>query len=111
MEDFYVSFGARLRTARRAAGLSQADLAGRVGLSRTSITNIERGKQHPSLLLASVLAEHVGASLTELLAEISRVRQKGALNHRIEEKLEQYPERSREWIKDVVLSTSRGNKS
>lgn len=43
--DFYRQFGQLLRQARRDAGLSQEDLATSIGLTRTSISNIEQGRQ------------------------------------------------------------------
>lgn len=43
--DFYRRFGRHLRQARRAAGLSQADLAVAIKLARTSVSNIEKGRQ------------------------------------------------------------------
>ena len=44
-EGFYQQFGRQLRQARKAAGLSQADLAVALDLTRTSVTNIEKGRQ------------------------------------------------------------------
>ena len=46
---FYQQFGRNLRQARRDAGLSQADLAVAIELTRTSISNIENGRQGISL--------------------------------------------------------------
>ena len=43
--SFYQQFGKKLRQTRREAGLSQADLAIALGLTRTSISNIENGRQ------------------------------------------------------------------
>ena len=43
--SFYQQFGKKLRQTRRGAGLSQADLAIALGLTRTSISNIENGRQ------------------------------------------------------------------
>lgn len=43
--DFYPRFGRTLRRARKAAGLSQEDLGKAVGLNRTSVSNIEKGRQ------------------------------------------------------------------
>ena len=43
--DFYRRFGERLRHARRAVGLSQVDLAMAIKLTRTSVSNIEQGRQ------------------------------------------------------------------
>ena len=42
---FYEIVGARIKTQRDELGLRQEDLAESIGLSRTSVTNIERGRQ------------------------------------------------------------------
>jgi transcriptional regulator with XRE-family HTH domain len=62
-----VDFGRLLRSARRAAALSQQELGERVGLSRTSITNIERGSQPVALHTFIRLASAVGVPAAELL--------------------------------------------
>lgn len=49
MDDFYRAFGGRVRAARESLGLSQEHLAIRVGLSRASIANVERGAQRVAL--------------------------------------------------------------
>jgi len=51
VEPFYREFGDALRAARAARGLSQEALATGVGLSRTSVANIERGRQRIPLHL------------------------------------------------------------
>lgn len=43
--------GALIRARRRSLGLSQADLASKLGTSRLWITEIERGKPRASLIL------------------------------------------------------------
>jgi transcriptional regulator with XRE-family HTH domain len=63
----YIDFGRLLRSARRAADLSQQELGERVGLSRTSITNIERGSQPVALHTFIRLASAVGVPVAELL--------------------------------------------
>src|SRR5262245_46941217 len=45
IDEFYAALGAAVRKRREELGLTQAELSERVGLSRTSITNIERGRQ------------------------------------------------------------------
>lgn len=67
-EDLLLAeFGQRLRSRREAGGVSQEALADRAGLSRTSIVNIEKGRQGVSLptlyRLARALACDVGALL------------------------------------------------
>ncbi len=45
-EPLYKAFGSAVSTRRKALGLTQAELAGKVKLSRASIANIESGRQN-----------------------------------------------------------------
>jgi transcriptional regulator with XRE-family HTH domain len=67
MDGLYREFGRYVRDARKEAGLTQEHLAERVGLTRTSVTNIERGRQHISLHQLYLLAAAVGRQPGELL--------------------------------------------
>jgi transcriptional regulator with XRE-family HTH domain len=69
VEALYLAFGRALRSARKEAELTQNDVARRVGLSRTSITNIERGSQHISLHQLFLLASAVGVEPATLLPD------------------------------------------
>lgn len=44
-DDFYPRFGQALQRVRKASGLSQEDLGKAIGLNRTSVSNIENGRQ------------------------------------------------------------------
>jgi transcriptional regulator with XRE-family HTH domain len=44
-DRFYKALGAAIRAQREQLGLTQGDLSKQLHLSRTSITNIERGRQ------------------------------------------------------------------
>jgi len=58
LNAFYKAFGKLLRLKREQRdGLTQEKLGLLIGLSRTSITNIEKGRQHISLHQLFVLAE------------------------------------------------------
>jgi DNA-binding XRE family transcriptional regulator len=67
--QFYKAFGIRLARARRRSKLKQETLAIAVGLSRTSITNIERGRQPVQLHLATELAKILNVNVTMLLPD------------------------------------------
>jgi DNA-binding XRE family transcriptional regulator len=56
-------FAARLRQLRQAFGLSVAGLAGKAGLSRTHLHNLESGVREPKLETARRLAKALGVSL------------------------------------------------
>lgn len=56
----------RLKLARIASGLTQAELADRVGVTRQTIGLIEAGGYNPTLNLCLRLARETGKSLDEL---------------------------------------------
>lgn len=58
----------RLRKAREACGLKQDDVAGRMGLSRPTVSQIEKGKRSVSGLELERLARLYGRGLEELLS-------------------------------------------
>lgn len=60
------SLGIRLKDVRTAAGLTQAELAERVGVSRKTINTVENGVFIPSTLLALRLAQELGVRVEDL---------------------------------------------
>ena len=55
-----------VRTLRTGRGLSQAELAEGVNVSRQTINSIEKGRYIPSLPLALALARYFGQSVEEI---------------------------------------------
>jgi transcriptional regulator with XRE-family HTH domain len=64
-------FGQKLRSLRTAAGLSQGELAKRCFLRPDHISALERGAGIPDLPILLMLADAVGATVTELTAGLS----------------------------------------
>jgi transcriptional regulator with XRE-family HTH domain len=60
--------GARLRQRREQAGLSLRDLAGRIGVSASLISQIERDKVNPSVSTLWALVRELGFTMGELFA-------------------------------------------
>ncbi|MFC5344157.1 helix-turn-helix transcriptional regulator [Brevundimonas staleyi] len=58
--------GSRLKEVRTAAGLTQAELAERAGVSRKTINTVENGVFIPSTLLALSLAKALGTTVEGL---------------------------------------------
>ena len=56
----------RLRVLRAVRGWSQAELGGRLGVSRQAVNAIETGKHDPSLPLAFRLARLFGMGIEEI---------------------------------------------
>jgi len=103
MEQIYREFGRILKAKRKEANLTQDEIASKVGLVRTSITNIEQGKQHVSLHMLFQLADAVGARPQDLLPD--RLAQ--PLSADLERELGgvRLEEDSKEWIRRVVSRT------
>ena len=56
----------RLRVLRAERGWSQAELGGRIGVSRQAVNAVETGKHDPSLPLAFRLARLFGLRIEEI---------------------------------------------
>lgn len=62
-----MSVGENIKTLRTSAGLTQDDLAAKVGVSRPMIAQIERGSKVPTLVLSGALAEALNCEVTDFL--------------------------------------------
>ena len=58
-----------IRRLRRAAGLSQEELAGRLGVSRQSVSLWEQGETNPTVENIYAMTEVLGVSFDELMAQ------------------------------------------
>jgi transcriptional regulator with XRE-family HTH domain len=65
--DEAAHLGARILAARKATGMTQQDLAGKVGRSRSQIANIEGGRTDIPVSLLARFAEALGVKPSELL--------------------------------------------
>lgn len=68
-EDIYNEIGKRIATARLASGLTQTDLGEAISLSRTSITNIEGGRQKILIHTLFDIAAALHVDVKELLPQ------------------------------------------
>jgi DNA-binding XRE family transcriptional regulator len=64
---FYQQLGTNIRKHRVRNKLSQDELAKFVGLTRTSLTNIEKGRQHPPLHTFCEIVEQLKVDIWDLL--------------------------------------------
>lgn len=64
------AFAKVLKRRRRAAGLSQEELAFRTNLSSSYISLLETANRQPTLTVLAELSDRLGVDLPEFLAEI-----------------------------------------
>ncbi len=67
-EDLLTRLGARIRQLRLRRGWTQVVMAERVGLDRSFLADVERGKRNISILNLDLIAKGLGVSLSRLLS-------------------------------------------
>lgn len=97
---FYEALGENVSRVRQATNLTQQLLATKVGLTRTSITNIEKGRQPIQAHVLVALARVLKISVTELLPN---VQENDADNPVLPGNLD---EDKRAWITKILSSSS-----
>lgn len=65
--DAVALFGKNVRALRKAAALSQEELAFRAGVKRTYLSDLERGMRNPSVRALGRVAEALGVPPDRLL--------------------------------------------
>jgi transcriptional regulator with XRE-family HTH domain len=95
--QYYQELGQRIQRARRQQKLTQEHLALVVGLSRTSMVNIERGRQ-------KVLAHTLVRLAHALHMELSDLAQESKEDFKIEELLQHLPESSQRFVRSAVTT-------
>lgn len=66
---FYLALGSSIRQARTKAKLKQETFATFLNLSRASIVNIEKGRQHPPIHLLWDIAKILNIQVSDLLPQ------------------------------------------
>ena len=56
----------RLEEIRKARGIKQEDLATELGVSRQTISSLEKGRYNPSILLAFKIARYFGTTIEDV---------------------------------------------
>lgn len=106
----YKTIGGRLKTRREQLGKSQAWLADRVGLLRTSITNIESGRQKLPLHTLYAVCVALDCELVDILPAAGEVRMPLREEVAIDEDLRAIvPPITAKFIRSLVEEPRRGS--
>jgi len=101
---FYFHLGRKIRDARNAAKITQAELARAVKLSRTSVTNIEKGRQPVPVHLLVEMSQVLGVRASELIPESVATTSPNALSQ-----INHLGEGAQDWIRRILNSASENN--
>jgi transcriptional regulator with XRE-family HTH domain len=100
-EDFYARVGARVRSARLDADVSQEVLANQVGLTRSSVANLEAGRQRVAMHLFVAIAHALDKDACELLPERPKSNRSPILSD-LQEELADSPESTQSFVRGAV---------
>jgi transcriptional regulator with XRE-family HTH domain len=90
-ERFYSLIGERIRDARIKSNITQETLSSFLGLSRVSVVNIEKGRQHPPVHLLWDIARVLNTTISELIPKLG------------------LEETSNDKWKEIIIKKSQGN--
>jgi len=71
-----VIFGERVKSRRRDMNFTQAQLSAEVNISRTALTNIEKGNQRTNIFLLACLAQALKTPPGDLIPDLSEAKQR-----------------------------------
>jgi transcriptional regulator with XRE-family HTH domain len=97
---YYRELGQRIQRTRRGLGLTQEGLAGMVGLTRTSMVNIERGRQ-------KVLAHTLVKLARSLKVTIDVLARESSDEVKIDELLRDMPEPTKKFVRSAITPTQK----
>jgi len=103
-EEFYAEVGRRVKKARKLRMLTQESLASLVSLTRTSITNIEKGRQKILLHTLDDLAKALRVDYASLLP----ANPVGSSDTDLQDALKGRPLPEQKFIKSAVQSVRGG---
>lgn len=103
-ESLYSEVGRRIAAERNSKKITQARLGAIVSLTRTSITNIEKGRQKVLLHTLFDIAEALGVAPMELLPHTQQPAD-GNLDQRLPDGLS---DAEQAWIRAMVAPNTRG---
>ena len=111
INTFYGVVGAKLRSVRISAGVSQAVVAARVGLTRSSVANLEAGRQHISLYHFALISRALDAEFSDLLPSVPAPRA-NSIFEGLNDELADSPDTAKEFVRGAIaqLDTSLGER-
>lgn len=105
---FYVAVGHKISEARNRLGITQEALSSKISLTRTSVINIEKGRQQLLLHTLVHIASALNVTPSELIPESQRLEMKDVEAMLREEGV---PKNVREWITKKPEASKHGDKT
>ncbi|GAA2571903.1 helix-turn-helix domain-containing protein [Pseudonocardia hydrocarbonoxydans] len=109
IDNFYSAVGRRVKVARTSANMTQLELSKQTGLTRSSIANLEAGRQRVQIHVLALIAGCLSIDPSDLIADTFAVSRQG-LPSPVNDDLERYSTTARSFV-EAGLRTSRISES
>ena len=101
-DELYKLLGKKLKKLREDADIKQNQMAEEVDLLRTSISNIEAGRQHPPLILLYKICFILGVEATDVLPKMSEVLKQNVVDVETGNGIKKMPPKAAEMFKKMI---------
>ncbi|MBR1729774.1 MAG: helix-turn-helix domain-containing protein [Selenomonadaceae bacterium] len=75
--------GEKIKKARKAAGLTQLELARKINMSQSYIADMERSRHNPSLAALQLIANALQVDIAEFVSNSSEIQETGITNDEV----------------------------
>jgi transcriptional regulator with XRE-family HTH domain len=103
--NFYVAIANKIKIARQVKGVDQESLAQILGLTRTSIINIEKGRQRPSIYQIWLMARFLNIPVIDLIPSLELQSQVDEWKEKVENNTEIDNEKDQELVINFISAT------
>jgi DNA-binding XRE family transcriptional regulator len=101
-KELYQLLGKKLKKLREDTNIRQNQMAEKVNLLRTSISNIEAGRQHPPLILLYKICFILGVEVTDVLPKMCEVLKQNVVDVETEDGIKRMPPKAAEMLKKMI---------
>jgi len=105
-KTFYIELGKKIAEARRRSRITQQELGRLVGLSRTSVTNIEKGRQPVLVHMLVRISEALNINAVTLL---SASKPQNEQPKGVSKSLNKYNKSVQQWVNSIMTSQQGDN--
>lgn len=100
IKRLYYYIGNKIAELRKKNNITQSNLADKINISRASVVNIEKGRQHAPLHLLWTIAENLNVSIETLLPTEDDL----TVKHLTIESLDSHPDVRSNEVKEILTS-------
>lgn len=106
-DAFYADVGKMIKKYRVQAGFTQAELASRIEMTRSSVANIEAGRQRFPLHVLAQLSEILDSQPSVLIPAKSYFTASAALSKETHAELDEISSTARRFVENAILGSRR----